>query len=159
MKHCFYGPDFHEAQARTYTEFYENRKNCVVADTWSQTCQPGLHIRLPYLVKKVSGHLYAPAVYCQRRSLRNPFSRRLGIPQSLSGHFGWKKNLLHLLGIEPRFLGRLAHNLIGIPTVLCCLPPVSFQYLTSVMVSSLQVSTYKLSEYPYAILAIVLVAK
>jgi hypothetical protein len=43
-----------------------------------------------------------------------PLYRRLGGPQSQSGHYGEKKNLLPLLGIESWLVGLPACNLIAI---------------------------------------------
>jgi hypothetical protein len=50
----------------------------------------------------VSGQHHAPAALCPRgKDSRYPLYRRLGGPQSRSGHRGYGKNLLPLLGIEP----------------------------------------------------------
>jgi hypothetical protein len=42
----------------------------------------------------------------------------MGGLQSQTGRCGEEKILLHLPGIEPRFLGRLARNVVAIPTEL-----------------------------------------
>jgi hypothetical protein len=61
---------------------------------------------------------------------RNPLYRRLGGPQSRSGHRGYRKNPLSLSGIEPRSAGRPARS-----QILYCLSypgskigPYRFQY-------------------------------
>ena len=63
--------------------------------------------------------LHLPCICMKAQYL---FNRWLGGPQCLSRQFGAEKNLLHLPGIEPRFLSRQAHSLVPIPTMLSCLP-------------------------------------
>jgi hypothetical protein len=59
----------------------------------------------------VSGQGYAPdAFYPQGKDPRYPLYRRLGGPQSRSGHRAYRKNLLPLLWIEPRSPGRPARS-------------------------------------------------
>jgi hypothetical protein len=43
---------------------------------------------------------------------------RMSGPQIRSGHFGWKKNLLPLPEIEPRFFGCPARNIVAVPIEL-----------------------------------------
>jgi hypothetical protein len=52
---------------------------------------------------EVSGQLQAPAALPRGKSPRYRLDRRLGGPQSRSGSCGLEKNLLPLLGIEPRY--------------------------------------------------------
>jgi hypothetical protein len=55
----------------------------------------------------VSGQRHAQAALCPRRKdPRYPLYRRLGGPQSRSGHRGYRKNLSPLQGVEPRSAGR-----------------------------------------------------
>jgi hypothetical protein len=54
----------------------------------------------------------------QEKSPRYPLDRRLGGPRSRTGSYGEEKNLLPLLGIEPRLLGRPARSLVVIQTQL-----------------------------------------
>jgi hypothetical protein len=55
----------------------------------------------------MSGQRHAPAaLYSRGKDPRYPLYRRLSGPQSRSGHRGCRKNLLSLLGIEPRSPGR-----------------------------------------------------
>jgi hypothetical protein len=57
----------------------------------------------------VSGQRHAPAaLYPWGKDPRYPLYRRLGGPQSRSGHRGYRKNPLPLPGIEPRSPGRPA---------------------------------------------------
>jgi hypothetical protein len=57
----------------------------------------------------VSGQGYPPvALYPQVKDPRYPLYRRLGVPQSRSGHRGQRKNPLPLPGIELRSPGRPA---------------------------------------------------
>jgi hypothetical protein len=57
----------------------------------------------------VSGRRHASAgLYLLEKDSRYPVDRRLGGPQSRSGHRGWRKN--HLPGIVPRSLGRPVCN-------------------------------------------------
>jgi hypothetical protein len=59
----------------------------------------------------VSGQRHAPAAfYPWRKDPRYPLYRRLGGPQSRSGHRGWRKNPLPLPGIEPPSPGRPARS-------------------------------------------------
>jgi hypothetical protein len=54
----------------------------------------------------VSGQRHAPAaLYPRGKDPRYPLYRRLGGPQSRSGHRGYRKNPLPLPGIEPRSPG------------------------------------------------------
>jgi hypothetical protein len=53
---------------------------------------------------------------------RYPLDRWLGGPQCRSGRCGEEKNLLTLLGIEPRLVSRPAHSQVAIPTELPRLP-------------------------------------
>ena len=57
-------------------------------------------------------------LYFLRKRPQCPFNRRLGRPQSRSGHIGKEKNLLSLQGIEQPFLGWPACSLLTIPTTL-----------------------------------------
>jgi hypothetical protein len=51
----------------------------------------------------VSGQHHVPtALYPPGKEPGSPLDRRLGGPQSRSGHRGYRKNPLPLLGIEPR---------------------------------------------------------
>jgi hypothetical protein len=70
-----------------------------------------------------NGQLYAPAALPHGKQLPLPLNKRLGGPQSRSGHYGEGKSILPLREIEPRFLGRLAR--ISIPTQLQCIMDVS----------------------------------
>jgi hypothetical protein len=55
----------------------------------------------------VSGQCHAlDVLYARGKDPRYPLDRRLGGPQSQSGHRGYSKNLLPLSGIEPRSLSR-----------------------------------------------------
>jgi hypothetical protein len=59
----------------------------------------------------VSGQRHAPAaLYPWRKDPQYPFYRRLGRPQSRSGHRSCRKNALPLPGIEPRSPGRPARS-------------------------------------------------
>jgi hypothetical protein len=51
---------------------------------------------------EVSGQLHTLATLPWGKSLRHPLDRRLGGPHGQSGCCGVEKNLLPLLGIEPR---------------------------------------------------------
>lgn len=64
----------------------------------------------------MSGQLHAPVI----SSLVFTGQERLGGPYSWSGHYGEDRNLLPLLGIEPRFLccKTLAQNLTEIYLVV-----------------------------------------
>jgi hypothetical protein len=55
-------------------------------------------------------------LYPRGNSSHYPLYRRLGEPQSGSERYGEDKNLLMLLGIEPRLLSRPARVLISIQT-------------------------------------------
>jgi hypothetical protein len=55
-------------------------------------------------------------LYHRGNRLRCPLYRRLFGPQSRSRRYGEETNLLFLLGIEPRILGRAAHNQVATPT-------------------------------------------
>jgi hypothetical protein len=56
---------------------------------------------------EVSGQRYAPAaLYPRKKDPRYPLYRRMGGPQSRSGHRGYRKSPLPLLGIEHRSSGR-----------------------------------------------------
>jgi hypothetical protein len=58
-----------------------------------------------------SGQRHAPAaLYPRGKDPRYPLYRRLSGPQSRSGHRGYRKNALPLLGIEPRSSGRPARS-------------------------------------------------
>jgi len=50
--------------------------------------------------------------------LQYSMKRKTDGPQSRSGRSGEEKNLMHLPGMEPRFLGSLVSNLSIIPTEL-----------------------------------------
>jgi hypothetical protein len=59
----------------------------------------------------VSGQHHAPAAFYPRgKDPRYSLYRRLGGPQSRSGHRGYRKNPLPLPGIEPRSPGRPARS-------------------------------------------------
>jgi hypothetical protein len=59
----------------------------------------------------MSGQRHAPAaLYPRGKDPRYPLYRRLGGPQSRSGHRGRRKNPLPLPGIEPRSPGRPARS-------------------------------------------------
>jgi hypothetical protein len=59
----------------------------------------------------VSGQRHAPAaLYPRGKDPRYPLYRRLGGPQSRSGHWGYRKNPLPPPGIEPRSPGRPARS-------------------------------------------------
>jgi hypothetical protein len=59
----------------------------------------------------VSGQRHAPAaLYPRGKDPRYPLYRRLGGPQSRSGHRRYRKNPLPLPGIEPRSPGRPARS-------------------------------------------------
>jgi hypothetical protein len=58
-----------------------------------------------------SAQRHPPAVlYPRGKDARYPLYRRLGGPQSRSGHRGYKKNRLTLPGIEPQSPGRPVHS-------------------------------------------------
>jgi len=57
-----------------------------------------------------TGQLYSPVSCTIGKRLRYLLSRRLGGSQSQFGCYG-EDNLIPLLEIEPRFLGRPTHNL------------------------------------------------
>jgi hypothetical protein len=63
-----------------------------------------------------SGQLYAPAALPPGKEPRYPLDRRLGGPQSRSGHGGEEKNSQLPPGIEPCNPGRPAPILVAIPT-------------------------------------------
>jgi hypothetical protein len=50
---------------------------------------------------RVSGQRHAPAAPHPGKGHRYPLDRRLGGPQSRSGHEGYRKNPVRLPGIEP----------------------------------------------------------
>jgi hypothetical protein len=59
----------------------------------------------------VSGQRYSPAaLYPRGKDARYALDRRLGGPQSRSGHRGYRKNPLPLPGIEPRSPGPPARS-------------------------------------------------
>jgi hypothetical protein len=59
----------------------------------------------------VSSQRHAPAaLYPRGKDPRYPLYRRLGGPQSRSGHRGYRNNSLSLPGIEPRSLSRPARS-------------------------------------------------
>jgi hypothetical protein len=64
---------------------------------------------------EVSGQRQAPTALPPGKGPFYQFYRRLGGPHSRSVRYGTEKNLLRLLGIEPRFLGRPTRNLVAIP--------------------------------------------
>jgi hypothetical protein len=57
---------------------------------------------LPQHCTGVSGQRHAPAALYPVKRTPVPLDRRLGGPQSWSGHRGYGRNLLPLLGIKPR---------------------------------------------------------
>jgi hypothetical protein len=52
--------------------------------------------------------------YSRTRRPRYPFDRNVGVPHSRFGSCGKKKNLLTLLGVEPRLLDRPSPRLVAI---------------------------------------------
>ena len=58
-------------------------------------------------------------LYPWRKSPRYQLNRRLGGPQSRSRRFGEVHSFFSLPGIELRYLGRPARNLVSIPIELC----------------------------------------
>jgi hypothetical protein len=58
---------------------------------------------------KVSGQLHTPAALPQEESHWYPLDRRLGGPQSCSGHGGEENNFQPPPGIEPQNPDRPAH--------------------------------------------------
>jgi hypothetical protein len=66
---------------------------------------------------------------------RFKLNRRLGGPQSRSGHFGTERDFLPLTRMEPAVLGRAACNLVTVPitvyrtvTFVCVCVKLIFQY-------------------------------
>jgi hypothetical protein len=73
----------------------------------------------------VSGQHHAPAaLYPRGKGSRYPLYRRLGGPQSRSGHRGYRKNPLSLPGIEPRSPGCPARS----QTLYCLSYPGSIRH-------------------------------
>jgi hypothetical protein len=59
---------------------------------------------------ELSDQLHAPAALPQGKSPWYPLNRRLGGPQSRSGHAGEEKNSHTLLGFEPPIIQPVAHR-------------------------------------------------
>ena len=57
-----------------------------------------------------SGQIHAPAALATGRELWHTWNRRLGWPQSWSGHNGEKKDRLPLLGFESRTVQTIAYS-------------------------------------------------
>jgi hypothetical protein len=64
---------------------------------------------------EMSGQLHGPPPLPY---LRYPLDRWLAGPRCRSRHCGEEKNLLTILGIEPRLVSSPAHTLIAVPTEL-----------------------------------------
>jgi hypothetical protein len=64
----------------------------------------------------------------------HPLYRRLGGPQIWSGHYGEEKNLLFILGIEPRLLSHPAHSLVAIQTEVSVISMFCFEAKQQVFV-------------------------
>jgi hypothetical protein len=64
---------------------------------------------------EVSCQLYEPVALLQGKSFRYPLDRRLGGPQSPSGHGDEEKNSQPLQGIEPCNPNHPVGNLVTVP--------------------------------------------
>jgi hypothetical protein len=67
---------------------------------------------------EVRDQFLRPAALSPGESFRCPFCKRVCGPHRQSGHYKDEKNLLSLLEIEPRYLGRPARSLVAIPAEL-----------------------------------------
>jgi hypothetical protein len=70
---------------------------------------------------EVSGHLHALLLYPQGKSFWNPLDRRLGGPQSWSGHGVKQKNSQPLLEIEPHHFNEIRAFNVSLQRILTSL--------------------------------------
>jgi hypothetical protein len=80
---------------------------------------------------KLSGQVHVAAALPRRKNPRYPLDRKLGGPQTRSGHCGREKNLSSLPGIEPHFLVRPARS----PSLYPLSYPISLSFLLPFLAS------------------------